>query len=303
MTRITEICRRHERPMEGSVQAMKTGLVLEGGAMRGMYTAGVLDTFLDEGIRVDGVVGVSAGAIFGVNYVSEQRGRTLRYSQRFNGDKRYMGYGNLLKTGNIVNTEFAYGTMPRELDIFDEETYEASGMQFTAVVTNLDTGEAEYLSVGNVYEQMDTLRASGSMPFFSQPVPIGEKRYLDGGVADPIPYEKALELGYDRLIVVLTQDITYRKKAMSPLLIRTFYHKYKAFEQALIHRHTAYNESVEHLHALREEDPARFFILQPSVPIVIGRLEKDPAELQRVYDIGVSDCHAAMGELKDWLAE
>ena len=185
---------------------MKTGLVLEGGAMRGMYTAGVLDVMLDEDIHVDGVIGVSAGVLFGVNYLSKQRGRSIRYNKRFNGDKRYMGMHSLFTTGNIVNTEFAYYTVPYELDVFDDETFMNSGVPFYAVVTNMQTGKPEYMQIHSVFDQMEVLRASASMPLVSKPVYLDGVPYLDGGIADSIPYEKMMEMGYDRIIVVLTRD-------------------------------------------------------------------------------------------------
>ena len=168
---------------------MKTGLVLEGGAMRGMFTAGVLDAFLAAGVRADEVVGVSAGALFGVNYLSGQTGRAVRYNKRYNGDKNYMGLRPLLKEGNLFSTSYAYDLVPRKLDPFDDEAFQNSGVPFYAVVTDVDTGEAEYMQVKSVFEQMDVLRASGSMPFVSRPVEWQGRRYLDGGVSDSIPFE------------------------------------------------------------------------------------------------------------------
>ena len=143
---------------------MKVGLVLEGGAMRGMYTAGVLDVFLDNDIKVDGIVGVSAGVLFGVNYVSKQRGRTIRYNKKYIKDKRYMGMRSLLRTGNIINKDFAYYELPQKLDIFDQETFEKSDIDFYATITNVDTGKAEYIKLKNVFEQMEVLRATSAMP-------------------------------------------------------------------------------------------------------------------------------------------
>ena len=146
---------------------MKTGLVLEGGAMRGMYTGGVMDIMMDHNIRFDGIIGVSAGALLGVNYLSGQRGRVIRYNKKYNGSKEYMGLLPLIKEGNIVSTRYAYDRVPRLYDVFDNETFKASGVDFYAVVTNLQTGQPEYMQVKDVYEQMDVLRASGSMPFVS----------------------------------------------------------------------------------------------------------------------------------------
>ena len=167
---------------------MRVGLVLEGGAMRGMYTAGVLDRFLDHDIHVDAIVGVSAGACFGCNLFSKQRGRALRYNQRFAGDKRNVSLRSLITTGDIVNREFAYYVVPRQYDLFDEETFEKSGGEYWVTVTNVDTGEAEYMRMYNLLEEIEKLRASAQMPFCSRMVEIDGKKYLDGGIADSIPY-------------------------------------------------------------------------------------------------------------------
>ena len=280
---------------------MKIGLVLEGGAMRGMYTAGVLDTFLDQHILLDGVIGISAGAVFGVNYLSGQKGRVIRYNQRFNGDRRYMGLGSLLKTGNIVNTEFAYGTVPKTLDPFDDQAFQDSGIPFYCGMTNLDTGKAEYVQIKSGFAQMDALRASASMPFVSKPVRVGNQWYLDGGVADSIPYQKMLSLGYEKLVVILTRDRSYRKKAMSPALIQLCYGKKKAFAEDLKRRHVEYNESVQHLEALEQQGTA--FVIRPSEPITIRRMEKDPKELYRVYQMGLRDAEQQMQGLRQFLKQ
>ena len=256
---------------------MKTGLVLEGGAMRGMYTAGVLDVMLDEDIHVDGVIGVSAGVLFGVNYLSKQRGRSIRYNKRFNGDKRYMGMHSLFTTGNIVNTEFAYYTVPYELDVFDDETFMNSGVPFYAVVTNMQTGKPEYMQIHSVFDQMEVLR----------------------GIADSIPYEKMMEMGYDRIIVVLTRDFSYRKKSSSKLPAELRYHKYPEFRQTLEHRYEAYNASVAHLRWLEKQ--GKVFVIRPSAPIGIKRIEKDADKLQEVYELGLHDGEHSIHALQEYL--
>ena len=278
---------------------MKTGLVLEGGAMRGMYTAGVLDVMLDEDIHVDGVIGVSAGVLFGVNYLSKQRGRSIRYNKRFNGDKRYMGMHSLFTTGNIVNTEFAYYTVPYELDVFDDETFMNSGVPFYAVVTNMQTGKPEYMQIHSVFDQMEVLRASASMPLVSKPVYLDGVPYLDGGIADSIPYEKMMEMGYDRIIVVLTRDFSYRKKSSSKLPAELCYHKYPEFRQTLEHRYEAYNASVAHLRWLEKQ--GKVFVIRPSAPIGIKRIEKDADKLQEVYELGLYDGEHSIHALQEYL--
>lgn len=189
----------------------KTGLVLEGGAMRGMYTAGALDVLLENDINFDGIIGTSAGAVFGVNFLSRQDGRVIRYNCRFNGDRNYMGIKPLLKSGDFFNTEYAYYKVPNELDIFDDETYQKSGVPFYATVTDVKTGKPEYLQVKSVLRDMEMLRASASMPFISKPVIIGGRAYLDGGISDSIPFEHFSEMGYKKQVVILTRDMNYRK--------------------------------------------------------------------------------------------
>ena len=244
---------------------MKTGLVLEGGAMRGMYTAGVLDTFLEGGIRVDAVVGVSAGALFGVNYLSGQKGRVIRYNKRFNGDKAYMGLRPLLREGNLISTHYAYERVPRELDPFDDEAFQASGVPFYAVVTDTATGEPEYMRIQSAFAQMDTLRASGSMPFVSHPVKIGDREYLDGGIGDSIPFEWMHSQGYEKLVVILTQDKTYRKGPMPRLPLKLLQRSYPQIARQLLHRHEAYNQALELLAQWEKEGKA--YIIRPSVNV------------------------------------
>lgn len=275
-----------------------TGLVLEGGAMRGMFTAGVLDTLMENGITADLVVGVSAGALFGVNYLSGQKGRAIRYNKRFNSDPDYLGLRPLLREGNIVSTEYAYTRVPHELDPFDDETYQASGVPFYAVVTNVHTGQPEYIHIRSVYEQMDVLRASGSMPFVSHSVTIDGKRYLDGGISDSIPFLWMAKQGCDKIVVVLTRDIHYRKKP-SGRSVEVYQLKYPAIARLLRTRHQRYNECVSELK--QWERAGKAFVIRPSEPITIHSIESDPEKLQAVYDLGHRDGLAAVEGLKRYL--
>ncbi|MBO5246028.1 MAG: patatin family protein [Eubacterium sp.] len=278
---------------------MKTGLVLEGGAMRGMYTAGVLDAFMDQGICFDGVIGVSAGALFGVNLLSGQRGRVIRYNKRFNADPDYLGLRPLIRTGNIVSTEYAYQHVPLELDIFDDETYCASQIPFYAVVTDIERGEPEYIRVESVYKQMDVLRASGSMPFVSRPVEIDGKSYLDGAITDSIPFEKFLEMGYDRLVVVLTKAAGYIKKPIPKALAKLFYEKkYPQFAERICNRHVMYNASIKRLEELEQSGQA--LVLRPSVDVKISKIEKNPEKLQELYEVGLRDANAKLAQIQAW---
>lgn len=205
----------------------------------------------------------------------------------------------MLKEGNIVSTQFAYNEVPRKLDVFDDEAFRASGIPFYAVVTNLQTGEGEYLLLESVFEQMDILRASGSMPFVSRPVLWQGKRYLDGAIADSIPYRWMAEQGYEKRIVVLTRQEGYRKKPMNQALCKIMYRKWPKFVQKLLTRHSAYNAALDELQQWRSEGKA--FVLRPSQEIKIGRVEKDPEKLQAVYDLGRKDARAQLAQLQDYL--
>lgn len=275
---------------------MKTGLVLEGGAMRGIYTAGVLDVFMENNINFDGVIGVSAGALFGVNLLSGQKGRVIRYNKRFNGDKNYMGLKPLLKTGNIIDAQYAYYEVPSKLDLFDNETFMASNIPFYAVVTNMETGEAEYIQIKDVFAQMETLRASSSMPFVSKPVALNGKWYLDGAVADSIPFEKFYDMGYDRLVVVLTKAADYVKSPVSPFMTNAFYgKKYAAFADKLRNRHNNYNQCMERIKAAEKEN--KIFVLRPTQKVKIKRTETDPQKMQELYELGICDANDALDRL------
>lgn len=278
---------------------MKIGLVLEGGAMRGMYTAGVLDVFLDNNIKVDGIVGVSAGVLFGVNYLSNQKGRAIRYNKKYAKDKRYMGIRTLITTGNIINKEFAYYEVPFKLDVFDEKTYEKSDTEFYATVTNVDTGKPEYIRVKNVFEQMELLRATSAMPFVSRMVTLENKKYLDGGISDSIPIEKCKELGYDKVIVILTRPIEYRKTKSNALITKLRYFNYPNLVETINTRYKNYNETIQKI--IDMEDKQQIFVIRPSRDLHIKRIERDENKLQEMYDLGIQDCKKNLEKLNKYL--
>ncbi|WP_419852585.1 patatin-like phospholipase family protein [Actinobacillus pleuropneumoniae] len=280
---------------------MKIGLVLEGGAMRGMFTAGVLDVFLDENIHIDGAVTVSAGALFGINYPAKQRGRVLRYNLKYLNDKRYMGLHSLLTTGNIVNRDFAFYELPFTLDPFDQETFVQSQFDFWVTLTNVESGEAEYVKIRDAFTQMEALRATSAMPMVSKMVEIDGKKYLDGGIADSIPLQKCIELGYDKIIVILTRPLDYRKKPSSTALFKWFYRKYPKLIERWQNRYAEYNQAVERVIKLQEQQ--KIFVIRPSQTLAISRLEKDPNKVKAMYDLGVNDAMQLMPSLKRFLSE
>ena len=280
---------------------MKIGLVLEGGAMRGMFTAGVLDVLLDEQIAVDGAVTVSAGALFGINYPAKQRGRVLRYNLKYLHDKRYMGWHSLFTTGNVVNKAFAFYELPFTLNPFDQATFAASQIDFWVTLTNIETGEPEYVKITDAFAQMEALRATSAMPMVSRVVEIEGKKYLDGGISDSIPLDKAMALGYDKIIVILTRPLDYRKKPSNNWLFKLFYRNYPKLIERWANRYAEYNQAVEKV--IEMEKAGKIFVIRPSESLDISRLEKDLAKVQAMYDLGVKDGQAALSELKDYLAK
>lgn len=282
---------------------MKVGLLLEGGAMRGLYTAGVLDVLMEEKISVDGILGVSAGALFGMNYKSKQIGRVLRYNENFAGNREYMGFYSLLTTGNIMNREFCFNRIVNELDPVDFETFQNSPEEFFAVVTNMHTGKAEYIKLQDLRreEDLEYLRASGSMPFVSKPVIVNGRQYLDGGIADSIPIEEILRRGYDRVVVILTRPIDYRKKKSSSFLPKLVYWKYPDLVEAINRRYLRYNEAVQKVIEL--EQAGKIFVFRPSKSVKIARIEKNRETIRAMYCLGREDAQGALGALREYLCE
>ncbi|HDR0967732.1 TPA: patatin family protein [Pasteurella multocida] len=279
---------------------MKVGLVLEGGGMRAMFTAGVLDVFLTENVQVDGIVAVSAGVLFGVNYPAKQYGRALRYNKKYLNDKRYMGWHSLLTTGNIVNKDFAFYELPFTLDPFDAETFRQSKIDFYATLTNVQTGEAEYAKLDDVFNEMEVLRATSAMPFVSKMVEINGQYYLDGGIADSIPLKKCQALGYDKIIVVLTRPLEYRKKPTPSWIFNLFYRDYPHLVEKLKTRYQNYNDTVEEI--IRLNNNKDIFVIRPSHHLPIGRIEKDVEKVQAMYDLGITDAKREMAALKAFLS-
>ena len=279
---------------------MKIGLILEGGAMRGLYTAGVLDVFLDnKDIKIDTIIGVSAGALFGVNYKSRQKGRVLRYNLKYAKDERYMGFKSLVKTGDIVNREFCYDEIPNKLDVFDNDTYKKTPEEFYAVVTNLDTGKPEYIKIDDAQKDLEYLRASGSMPYVSKIVQIDGKKYLDGGTSDSIPVDEMMKMGVDKVIVVLTRPLEYRKKKSSKKISKWYYKRYPNYIDTLNNRYKMYNSEVEKVISLEKDK--KIFVIRPSRKVEIKRIERDTEKLQEMYDLGVEDAKNSLKDLKNYL--
>lgn len=281
---------------------MKKGLVLEGGGHRGIFTAGVLDVFLENNISFDGVIGVSAGAVHGASFLSKQKGRSLRYALKYCNDKRYMGLGSLLKTGDYFNVDFCYYQLPQVLDPFDNETFENQKTAYYTVSTDVNTGEA-------VYHQCTTLRddyikwivSSASMPLVAKIVEVDGQKLLDGGVADSIPEAAFRKMGYTKNVVILTQPKGYEKSKNSMLpLIKRIYKKYPKFIEAVENRHIVYNQELKDLEDL--EKSGDVLVLRPRQELVASRTERNPEKMQETYNQGREIALAELEKIKAFLS-
>ena len=280
---------------------MKTGLIMEGGAMRGMFTAGVLDVLMENGLVTDGAIGVSAGAVFGCNYKSHQIGRVIRYNTEYCNDKRYASFKNLVKTGNLYSEQFCYHEVPEKLDPFNEAAFAASPMDFFVVCTDVKTGEPIYHKCrkGDA-EDVLWMEASASMPRAAKSVKIGHYGLLDGGVADSIPVRFFESIGYKRNLIILTQPKGYIKKKNKFLpAIRAKYFRYPAFVEAVADRHERYNETLSYISML--EQAGKDYVIRPPIPLEIGAMERDPAQLRRVYETGRAVAQIQVEKIRDFL--
>ena len=281
---------------------MKNGLVLEGGAMRGLFTAGILDVFMEEGIKADGAVGVSAGAAFGCSYKSGQIGRTLRYNKKYCKDKRYCSLYSLITTGNLYGVEFCYKTLPEELDIFDNDAYENNPMEFFVVASDVITGKSVYKKCDSFRgENLEWIRASASLPLVSTVVSIDGYKLLDGGITDAIPLKFMEKQGYDKNIVILTRpEGYYKKKSNLSFPIKAALRKYPAVIEAMEKRYIMYNEELEYVKERERE--GKVLILRPKQPLPVKRTSRSEDALQKTYDLGYCLAKEKLSLIKEFLA-
>lgn len=280
---------------------MKKGLVMEGGGMRGLFTAGVIDVLLENGISFDGAVGVSAGACFGCNYKSRQIGRVLRYNTKYCKDKRYCSFKNLIKTGDLFSADFCYRELPYELDVFDNKAFEENPMEFFVTATDIQTGKPVYHKCKDGKdEDLLWFRASASMPLAARIVEIDGKKLLDGGIADSIPLEFFENMGYEKNVVILTQPKGYVKsKNKLIFLMKLVFSKYPKLIETLKNRHNVYNSQTKHI--LEAEREGRTFVISPSEKLPVGRVEHNPEMLKRAYNIGRQEANRKLESLKSFL--
>lgn len=282
---------------------MKRGLILEGGAMRGLFTAGIIDVMMEHDVWPDGIVGVSAGAAFGCNYKSRQPGRAIRYNKRFAKDARYSGIRSLLTTGDYFNAEFAYHIVPREYDLFDDKAFDANPLEFVCVCTDVETGQPVYKQLSKCSETTyDWIRASASMPLCSRVVCLEGYKLLDGGVSDSIPLEWAETNGYERNVVILTQPRGYRKQRTRLMpLMRIGLRKYPNMVEAMDKRYLMYNRQLDYV--AEAERQGRCLVIRPDEKLPIGHVSHNPQQMERVYQIGRQAGLQYINEIKKYLCE
>ncbi|MBQ3241449.1 MAG: patatin family protein [Oscillospiraceae bacterium] len=281
---------------------MKKGLILEGGAMRGLFSAGVMDVLMENGISFDGIIGVSAGAAFGCNYKSRQVGRVIRYNKKYSRDKRYCSIRSLCKTGDLYGAEFCYHTLPEHLDPFDREAFDSDPTEFYVVCTDVNTGEPVYRKIERCdHSAMEWIRASASMPLVSRVVEIEGHQLLDGGVSDSVPLAYFESIGYEKNLLILTQPKGYRKeKSKALFLMKKMLKTHPAIIKAMEKRHLSYNKTMEQID--RAEQEGRAFVIRPKEKLPVGRIEKDPDKLQYVYDLGRKAAEGSIAQIKTFFA-
>ena len=279
---------------------MKTALIMEGGAMRGMFTCGVIDVLMQHGITFDGAAGISAGAVFGCNFKSRQIGRPIRYNKKYCADPRYCSIRSLLRTGDLYGADFCYRELPDELDVFDRKAFRDNPLQFYVGATEVRTGKPVYhLCTDGGSEDMLWFQASASMPIVSKPVKINDLLLLDGGITDAVPYAYMETQGYHRNVIVLTQPKGYRKEPVSGMM-RIMLRKYPHIAAAMAVRHQMYNQQMEEID--QREATGEFLVIRPSQALRIGHTEKNPDELERVYQIGIREAEKRLGDIRGFLA-
>ncbi|MGL5436717.1 MAG: patatin-like phospholipase family protein [Lachnospiraceae bacterium] len=281
---------------------IKAAIVLEGGSLRGLFTSGVLDVLVEEEMECSYVNGVSAGSMNGMNYISKQTGRTLKINTEYLHDKRYLSFENMVKNRQIFNFEFLFGELSTELIPFDFDAFYQSPQTFEVVATRCRTGAPEYFEKSTCSDMMAAVEASSSIPVMSKMMTIDGKKYLDGGVSLPIAYQRALDLGYDKIILILTRHNGFQKPPLSPIM-RSAYARYFAplpkLQQALHEVPGRYNRMQLEINQLEQE--GRIFVIRPEFPVKVARLEKDIRKLTHLYHEGRRIARQQMPALQQYL--
>lgn len=278
----------------------KIGLILEGGGMRGIYTAGVLDFFIEKNIEVDITIGVSAGSCHASSYLSKQYKRAYNATVDYINDKRYLSFSNLIKTGSIFGMDFMFNKIPNELNIYDYDSFAKSKSKFVVVATNCETGSPEYFELKDLKKEIIYMQASCSIPMFANIVEIDDFKLVDGGVSDSIPIEYSLNQGYKKNIVVLTRDITYKKNKQKFLsIVNRKYKKYPNLIKAIENRHLNYNKSLNLVNQLEKDGDV--LVIRPKKPVNVSQIEKNAKKLTSLYEEGYDDAKELYDKILDFI--
>lgn len=283
---------------------MPVGLVLEGGGIRGAYTAGVLDVLARESLPLSTVYGISAGACNGLSFLSGQVGRNREIFSQYIEDKRYVSFSNLLRGGSMFGFDFIFGELFHDLLPFDYEAFFSNPIGYQAGATDLETGKIVYFSKEELGEHMEAVRASSAQPFLAHPIHFAGKKLLDGGPGEAIPLPKALQDGNRKNIIVLTRDATFRrseKPEYPRAMIQTRYWRYPAFIDTLMHRGEHYNALRSQ--CFKEEAQCNAIVICPSQPITLSGFCRDSAQLMDLYSMGVQDAAAKINEIREFVKE
>ncbi len=279
---------------------INAGLILEGGGMKGIYTAGVLDFFLDKNLSFASYYGVSAGACTLCSFLSGQRGRGRDVMLDYLTDKHYMGFYSLATTGDIFGADMNFNLVPNYLNPYDYEAFGRHEGKAYAVVTDIESGEAFYKELTDMYEDIDYVRASSALPLVSKNVKIAGHKYLDGGIADSIPIKRSEADGNTKNIVVMTKPEGFRREPEKILkLIKARYRNYPKVYELMRDRHIAYNETMDYIEA--KAAAGELFLIRPGTDLEIGRLEKDPDKLNVLYEEGYKDAQSGYEAMMDYL--
>ena len=280
----------------------QAGLVLEGGGMKGVYTSGVLDFFLDKGIEFSSCYGVSAGACSLCSFLSKQRGRAFHTNVDYLEDKNYCSLYRLLKTGDLFGVDMCYYQIPETLNPYDYEAFHRYQGNFYSVVTNIETGQPEYIPIKDMKTDIEAIRASASLPLVSRNVEIGGKLYLDGGISDSIPLKKSIQDGNKKNVVVMTKEIGYRRKPSSMLtLTKLRYKKYPRVYELMKNRHDTYNDTLDFIE--EQVKAGNVFLIRPKTKSDVGRIEKNKEKLTALYEQGYRDALDCYEELIRYLED
>ena len=278
----------------------QAGLILEGGGMRGVFTAGVLDFFLDKEIMFSSCYGVSMGACNACSYLSRQRGRSFDVIVDYIGDRRYCSVHSLLTTGDLFGADFVYNEIPNKLNLYDYKAFQAYRGKFYAVMTDCKTGTAVYYHVKDMKKDIVAVRASSSLPLVSRMVTINGRKYLDGGIADSIPLRRSMKDGNQKNVVVLTRAKGYRKAPMKMNgLVSARYAGYPGLAEGMKSRADRYNDTVAFIQ--KEEEKGNVFVIRPRNAVHVGRVEKDREKLKLLYEEGYACAAQCFEEMTEYL--